>query len=291
MVTGEKEGKGEHARLTLDKLSEKLSQSDKNLFAKVAEDLKKVSIKPKPEGSTDPAKEAGSSIPSISDLGSALGGWNWNSASRLLASASQVTSQVGSVIDSVIRVPTEPEIVGGNSASTSTGSNPTGDRKKESSDTKEGKATEEQQEANKRRPSGPASMSASEASSNDALVDFTLSAMESLGKKAFGVMTERDESGSLQIKGLGRPWEHLLNLKRPQQTNREEEVEKKVETTLRDDDSPASRTDYTLSDEYSLDKPITAPTSSKVSREKQDEECSGLKNRSRRSYKVDEDYD
>lgn len=94
-------------KLALDRLSDTLSQTEKSLFEQVAEDLKKVAIKPtdtsaypNAEGSlTDTALSA---ISSISDLGNTLGGWGWSGASKLISSASQVTSQVGSVIDSVV---------------------------------------------------------------------------------------------------------------------------------------------------------------------------------------------
>lgn len=94
-------------RLALDRLSDTLSQTEKSIFEQVAEDLKKVAIKTSDtsafsnaEGSlTDTALSA---ISSISDLGNTLGGWGWSGASKLISSASQVTSQVGSVIDSVV---------------------------------------------------------------------------------------------------------------------------------------------------------------------------------------------
>lgn len=191
------------ARVALDRLSEKYSDTDKSLFQKVADDLKRVSIKsedrPIATDSQDPPSQGPSGLPSLSSLGQSFGGWNWNSASRILASASEVTSQVSSVLDSVVNAQ--------RSASTqqTTSSSP-GHQNTDQAPSFAGP-----------QPSGSkVSMSASEAVSNDALVDLTLNAMESLGKKAFGAMTHRDESGSLQIKGLGRPWEQLLNITKPQ---------------------------------------------------------------------------
>lgn len=202
--------KSEQARQALDRLSEKLYESDKNLFEKVAEDIKKVSIKSgEPSASADSAGASGSAsggMPLLSDLTSTLGGWNWNSASRLLASASQVTSQVGSVLDSVVNASQQmPQ------ASPQPSMPQAGSSRQPEVDSRE--KTSDPQTKSPSTPGKPSS-SPTDAISNDVLVDFTLNAMESLGKKAFGVMTERDESGSLQIKGLGRPWEHLLNLKK-----------------------------------------------------------------------------
>lgn len=205
--------KSEQARVALDRLAEISPQSDKSLFEKIAEDVKRVTIttgdrvEPENSDSLDSSKPGSSTIPLLSELSSSFGGWNWNSASKLLASASQVTSQVGSVLDSVVNIapnlqPEEFQI--------------SDNQKTESSTTTKGNDNSETQNRSSNR-SNKAAMSATEASSNDALVDFTLNAMESLGKRAFSVMTARDESGSLQIKGLGRPWEHLLNKKKEEQ--------------------------------------------------------------------------
>lgn len=195
------------ARAALDRLSEKYTDADKSLFQKVADDIKKVTIKsddPPIDPTQQQSTSSGSSgLPSISSLGQSFGGWNWNSASRILASASEVTAQVSSVLDSVVNAPRNaaPAQPGSSDqtppAAPQLGANPT-------------PSSSNNQSGNK------ASMSASEAMSNDALVDLTLNAMESLGKKAFGAITHRDETGSLQIKGLGRPWDQLLNIKKPQ---------------------------------------------------------------------------
>lgn len=175
----------EQARQVLDRLSERLTQTDKNLFERVAADIKKVSLK---KEETPATTDLPSALASITDLGSTLGGWGWSGATKILSSASQVTSQVSSVLDTVVGAPAEE----GNSSSSATNRAP---------DEPTSRDTE-----NARVPR--------DVTYNDPLVDLTLGAMESLGKKAFGVMTTRDETGSLQIKGLGRPWEHLLSSKK-----------------------------------------------------------------------------
>lgn len=88
------------ARFALDRLSESVSQSrTQNIFEKVVDDIKRVSLK------TDQGEIlAPPSMASITELGSTLGGWGWSGASKLIASASQVTSQVGSVLDTVVNV-------------------------------------------------------------------------------------------------------------------------------------------------------------------------------------------
>lgn len=192
--------KSEQTRQALDRLSEQVSQSDKNLFTKVAEDLKKVSIK-SGESSSALFSSDSSTIPSMSDLGGSFSGWNWSNATKLLASASQVTSQVSSVLDTVSQHLQSTGLADQSSTSNSSPS----------------EIVQAQGDVQGKLKSDKVSMSATEAVSNDAFVDLTLNAMESLGKKAFCAMTERDESGSLQIKGLGRPWEHLLNMKRAQE--------------------------------------------------------------------------
>lgn len=206
--TQSENSKSEQARLALDRLSEILPQSEKSLFERIAEDVKKVSITTgdrnnfsQAQSSGSDNSKGGSAIPLFSELSSSLGGWNWNGASKLLASASQMTSQVGSVLDSVVNInqnlPSENQ--------------PSSSHEKDLSTVKENCGSNSVVSQNK------ATMSANEANSNDALVDYTLNAMESLGKKAFGVMTERDQSGTLQIKGLGRPWEHLLTKKKEEE--------------------------------------------------------------------------
>jgi hypothetical protein len=186
----------DQARSVLDKLSEKLSQNDKSLFERVAADIKKVSINDE-ESQTTTTTDTPSALTSITDLGSTLGGWGWNGATKLLSSASQVTSQVSSVLDSVVgvSVPDENDAIN--------------TRNKVANKTASNDAKSEQ---------APVDITY-----NDPLVDLTLNAMETLGKKAFEVMTTRDETGSLQIKGLGRPWEHLLNTKKSEQSSRERE--------------------------------------------------------------------
>lgn len=208
--------KGEQARLALDRLSEKLSQSDKNLFERVAADIKKVSIK-----SDDPpvpdAPPISSVLPSISDLGSTFGGWGWSGATKLLSSASQVTSHVGSVFDSVVNV---SQHLQPDQAQQQQGAN------SEKDAVTEDREHQDRSTSPKDKNPDEIEKGVGETLSNEALVDFTLNAMESLGKKAFDVMTERDKSGSLQIKGLGRPWEHLLNLKKttePEQQGQQRE--------------------------------------------------------------------
>lgn len=220
-------------RQALDRLAEKLcSADDKNLFEQVAEDVKKVSISANTTNrDNQPTDVPDFSLPTMSELGSlggAIGGWGWNGATKLLASATQVTSQVGSVLDSVVQAsqnlqnPTtsgahadneklvkpldiappahsfdhcsKPKVVNDNKSVRDPGSTPS--QPDDAEATKSHKPTID--------------MSAAEP-----LVDLTLNAMESLGKKAFDVMTERNDSGSLQIKGLGRPWEHLLNFTKP----------------------------------------------------------------------------
>lgn len=93
------------ATSVLDRLSESVDQSQKNqnIFDMVVGDIKRVSIRDQDGTSVSPP------IPiSITDLGSTLGDWGWSGASKLIASASQVTnqvtSQVGSVLDSVVNV-------------------------------------------------------------------------------------------------------------------------------------------------------------------------------------------
>lgn len=230
--------KSEQARVALDRLAETSPQSDKSLFEKIAEDVKRVTIttgdrgESESSGSLDNSKSGSSTIPFLSEVGLSFGGWNWNSASKLLASASQVTSQVGSVLDSVVNIapnlqPREFQI--------------SNNQKTESSTTKGNDNSETQNSLSNKNHK--AAMSATEASSNDALVDFTLNAMESLGKRAFSVMTERDESGSLQIKGLGRPWEHLLNKKKEEQISTDiaaDQLDETIETLNNESKSSSS---------------------------------------------------
>lgn len=211
----ESSSKSDQARVALDRLSESLPQSEKSLFERIAEDVKKVTITAgdRSSGGSTSAdansgpQNSGPAIPLFSELSSSLGGWNWNGASKLLASASQVTSQVGSVLDSVVNK--TQNLRPGDQTSSSREA----DNLKKAGEV--GGANSDVNPSSKSQDK--AAMSANEASSNDVLVDLTLSAMESLGKKAFGVMTERNESGALQIKGLGRPWEHLLSKKREEQ--------------------------------------------------------------------------
>lgn len=192
----------DQARQALDKLSEKLSQTDKYVFERVVADIKKVSIKDEEVPTTS---DLASALPSITDLGSTLGGWGWSGATKLLSSASQVTSQVGSVLDSVV----------GAAASNSSRSATDG--------TGENNASANQTDGTKQTNDNKPRQASQDITYNDPLVDFTLNAMESLGKKAFGVMTTRNESGSLEIKGLGRPWEHLLNAKRTNDSSKLDE--------------------------------------------------------------------
>lgn len=200
----------DQARAALDRLSDQYTDTDKSLFQKVADDLKKVSIKSEdPSNVQNPtqATPGPSALPSLSSLGQTFGGWNWNSASRILASASEVTSQVSSVLDSVVNAPRGA---------------PT--QQKESSELPQHGSSQTLSGVDPSQAGAKASMSASDAMSNDALVDLTLNAMESLGKKAFGAMTHRDETGSLQIRGLGRPWEQLLNINKSRAEQPEDDV-------------------------------------------------------------------
>lgn len=94
---------GAQARLALDRLSELTCHTDsRNLFERVADDLKRVTI-----GSNESSENSevqgqiGTSIQSIAELGNTISSWGFSGASKLLASASQVTSQVGTVFDSV----------------------------------------------------------------------------------------------------------------------------------------------------------------------------------------------
>lgn len=267
--------KSEQARLALDRLSEKMSQSDKNLFEKVAEDIKKVSIRPQNPSSSEAqpsSSSSSSSIPLISELGSTLGGWNWNSASRFLASASQVTSQVGSVLDSVVNTshnmqqPTHQEPRPQEASL----------RPESAVNQQQGRVDQAQDQAGSSSKGSRASMSATDAISNDALVDLTLNAMESLGKRAFGVMTERDESGSLQIKGIGRPWEHLLNMnKSTQKSVKQEQLDvQEPERSQPPDDAP----------NYPIVSSIGA-----VKNKTEDNGRAALKNRKKRSNYQDDD--
>lgn len=277
--------KTEQARLTLDRLSEKLSQPDKNLFEKVAEDLKKVSISQEPTSGN-----SSDSLPIIPSLSSTFSGWNWSSATKILASASQVTSQVSSVLDSAVGATQHFQLsstVGHKQGEGNEASELTESDANNSKTNKQVKSNSE--EPKMKKPTGEkASMSASDALSNDALVDFTLNAMESLGKKAFGVMTERDESGSLQIKGIGRPWEHLLNAKKSLQSKGQQQQKLNSQSTS----SAAELKDYSQVDDYE-DVDSRALASEKTSGI-----CSGetggnaaLKNRRRRDYQSDENYD
>lgn len=272
----DKRSKNDQARSALDRLTS-LTQDNKNLFEKVAEDLKKVSIKSNPV-QTSESSSSGANIPIISDLG-ALGGWSWNSASRLLASASQVTSQVGSMLDTVKNASSsiqqqskeEDKLQASNSKLSSV-------RGQQESDVinQEGKKKSEDEkcESKDRQQAHPVSMSAGEAMSNDALVDFTLNAMESLGKKAFGVMTERNESGSLQIKGLGRPWEHLLHSKKGQAPV--------VEQQVHPDHSDTPEDLLGVRDSCDAELCSTVVTSHEKTKKTSEGEQTSLKNRRRR---------
>lgn len=106
--------KAQQARLALDKLSEKLSHQEKSLFEMVAGDIKKVAIRatdtlapqaPKHSGtstSSEPATGDESLPSSLVDLGTSIGSWGWNNASKLLTSASKVTTQVTSQVSSQV---------------------------------------------------------------------------------------------------------------------------------------------------------------------------------------------
>lgn len=254
--SNEPDTKSEQTKLALDRLSEQISQSEKNLFTRVAEDLKKVSIKSEDSNSQQPASDAGA-IPLISDLGSTFGSWNWGNATKLLASASQVTSQVSSVLDTVSQHLQST----GQANQTSTSSSNVGEpcQARPQAGDVQGKVRGDK-----------VSMSATEAVSNDAFVDLTLNAMESLGKKAFGAMTERDESGSLQIKGLGRPWEHLLNMKKAQ-----------------DSREPSSSSSYRPPSDD--EEPAAASTSYGSKKVASSGHSSSLKNRKKHSSYADDD--
>lgn len=100
-------------RLVFDEMSRKLSKKllshhDKNLIDIVKEDIKRLSIKTDAEEPAGREARRAINLPtpsitaSITDLGTTLGGWSWSGASKILASASLVTSQVGSVLDSVV---------------------------------------------------------------------------------------------------------------------------------------------------------------------------------------------
>lgn len=247
--------KSEQTRLALDRLSEQVSQSDKNLFTKVAEDLKKVSIK-SGESSNSQASSETPTMPLISDLGGTLSSWNWSNATKLLASASQVTSQVSSVLDTVSQHLQSSGQAGQRSATHSSSNEPP-------------TARPQKVDTQEKSRSDKVSMSATEAVSNDAFVDLTLNAMESLGKKAFGVMTERDESGTLQIKGLGRPWEHLMSTKKG--TDSKETSSSSYRSELYDEEPTVTTSSY----------------SSK--RVVHDEQKSSLKNRKKHSSYADDD--
>ena len=209
----------EQTRSALDRLSENASHSEKNLFEKVAADLKKVSIRSEdpPVGQEDGGGLPNNPVPLIADLGSTLGSWGWSGATKLLSSASHVTSQVSSVLDSVVNVPSPQVPSQGTSNSTAR-------------DEQSQKVKEPGESSNENIPT-----STSDRPTEDAFMGFTLNAMESIGKKAFNVMTERDKYGSLQLKGLGRPWEHLINLKKSYEQfelEDEETVDHKTEPDL-----------------------------------------------------------
>lgn len=277
-------------RTALDRLVDNTSDS-KNLFEKVAEDLKKVSIMN--DSSQFPATSGltAANIPIISELGNSLSGWNWNSASKLLASASQVKSQVGSVLDSVVNVAqVSHQQQSSNSSSSSDSevrkqlSQKIQDERQKSMLDNQDKLVEEKQQSVK------ASTSGSDAISNDAFVGFTLNAMESLGKKAFGVMTERDQSGSLQIKGLGRPWEHLLNLKKSAEClgQTEPAQQKSAETKQKTEfecNPYSSRENFDNLDQTSV---CTSSEYSVSSKKKTEDQQSNMRN-IRRRYKADND--
>ena len=221
--------KNEQARLALDRLSDKLSQIDqgKNLFDQVAADLRKVSMKPSEPTAGSQTTDLPAIASSLTDLGSTISGWGWSGASKLFSSATQVTSQVGSVFETVVNLPQQlqPQT---NPSSESGLSVPQGKEQQVLSDQSkiDSEVKPQQQKKEQKGESMP----------GEPLVDLTLSAMESLGKRAFDVMTTRDESGVIQIKGLGRPWEHIIGIANAgQQGNSHTDsanVDKRVEREL-----------------------------------------------------------
>jgi hypothetical protein len=215
----------DQARHVLDRLSERLSQTDKNLFERVAADIKKVSIKDKEVPATVTTTDLPSALTSITDLGNTLSGWGWSGATKLLSSASQVTSQVGSVLDSVVGVAASEEA--------SSAPKTLADKPKSSNNQPEQQAP-------------------TEIAYNDPLVDLTLNAMETISKRAFEVMTTRDETGTLHIKGLGRPWEHLLNANKSTDQSPQDE---RVQDSLLPDPDPLEANDSSPSSKYQSDSP------------------------------------
>ena len=104
--------KGEQARDALDRLADRLAQSNQggSIFERVAADLKKVSIKAEEQQALDAGQAsataaAEAALSTIADLGTTLGGWGWSGATKLLSSATQLSTQVGSVLDSVVNAP------------------------------------------------------------------------------------------------------------------------------------------------------------------------------------------
>lgn len=111
------QSKTQQARFALDKLSEKLSNQERSLFEMVAEDIKKVAIRAgetlAPVNNEEPGTSSGTAtsdenLPSLVDLGSTIGSWGWSNASKLLNSASKVTSQVTSQVSSQVNAILSP---------------------------------------------------------------------------------------------------------------------------------------------------------------------------------------
>lgn len=110
--------------------------------------------------------------------------------------------------------------------------------------------------------------------------------MESLGKKAFDVMTTRDDSGSLQIKGLGRPWEHLLSLSKasePQPKGEEGEGRDKDEEGKRRRRDRQDEADQRFEPDYSVAGESVVVESKMEDEDHQARQATSLKNRKRRN--------
>lgn len=110
--TKEAADKAQQAKLALDKLSERLSHQEKSFFELVAGDIKKVAIRagetlapPGQEQSTasgEPTTSDDSLPNTLVDLGTSIGSWGWSNASKLLTSATKVTTQVTSQVSSQV---------------------------------------------------------------------------------------------------------------------------------------------------------------------------------------------
>lgn len=202
----------ELSKSVLDRLSNNLSGTEKNLLDQIVTDLKKVSIKPdgnktKNDSQTSASDSSGieDCIPILSDLG--LNNLSWANASKLLSSAT-----VGSVLDSVKHLAQQSETVSSKSDSSSAGSTSP-------------KSISTTEESSKMSSSEP----------NDDFLKNTFSAVE----KAFGAMTERDKSGNLR---LSKPLERLGSIFASQVASKS--VGQSSSNSISSPDSSVTKKDY-----------------------------------------------